>query len=52
MTDSCGDGRVNFVDVGGYQEGNTCWIGKIGTLGNAFGCWEDDAKGLGLIGWM
>jgi hypothetical protein len=51
--DGFGDRRANFVDiadVGGYQEGSGGFIGNIGTSGNAFGCWEEDAKGLGSIG--
>ena len=51
--DGFGDGRANFVDVAGgdgCQEGSTGWMDVIGTLGDAFGCWEEDAKGLGLIG--
>jgi hypothetical protein len=26
------------------------WIDGIGTSGDAFGCWEEGAKGLGSIG--
>jgi hypothetical protein len=45
----------NFFDVAGgdgCQEGSRGWMDRIGTLDNAFGCWEEDAKGLGLIGWV
>ena len=48
-----GDGRAIFFDVAGgdgCQEGNSGWMDGIGTSDNAFGCWEEDAKGLGSIG--
>ena len=50
---SVGDGRAIFVDVAGgdgYHEGSSRWMDGIGTSDDAFGFWEDDAKGLGLIG--
>jgi hypothetical protein len=50
-----GDGRAIFFDVaggGGCQEGSSGWMDGIGTLYNAFGCWEEDAKGLGSIGYV
>jgi hypothetical protein len=40
----------DVADVGGCREGDGGWIDGIGTLGNAFGCWEEGAKGLRLIG--
>jgi hypothetical protein len=42
-----------FFDVAGgdgCQECSSEWMDGIGTLDDAFGCWEEDAKGLGLIG--
>jgi hypothetical protein len=43
-----------FFDVAGCdgcQEGSSERMDRIGTLDDAFiGCWEEDAKGLGLIG--
>ena len=53
VPDGFGDGRPNFfcvADVGGCQEGSSGWIDGIGTSGDAFGCWEEGAKGLGSIG--
>ena len=40
----------DVADVGGCREGDGGWIDGIGTLGDAFGCWEEGAKGLGSIG--
>jgi hypothetical protein len=43
----------DFFDVAGSdgcQVGSSGWMDKIGISGNAFGCWEEDAKGLVLIG--
>jgi hypothetical protein len=34
--------------VGGCWE----WMGMRGTSDDAFGCWEEDGKGLGCIGWV
>ena len=53
--DGFGDGRANFVDVvdvGGCWEGSTGCVDGIGTSGDAYGCWEEEAKGLGSIGWV
>jgi len=36
----------------GCQEGIRRWMDGIGTSDNAFGCGEEDEKGLGSIGWM
>ena len=40
----------DVADVGGCREGDGGWIDGIGTSGDAFGCWEEGAKGLGSIG--
>jgi hypothetical protein len=42
----------NVADVSGCREGNGGWIDGIGTLDDAFGCWEEGAKGLGSIGYV
>jgi hypothetical protein len=45
----------DFFDVAGgdgCQEGSSGWMDGIGTSDDAFGCWEEDAKGLGLIGYV
>ena len=46
---SVGDGRAIFYVAGGdgCQEGSNERMDRIGTLDDAFGCWEEDAKGLG-----
>jgi hypothetical protein len=44
-------GRFFYVAGGdGCQEGSNERMDGIGTLDDAFGCWEEDAKGLGLFG--
>lgn len=42
----------NFVvaGVGGCWEGSDGWMGMRGRSDDAFGCWEKDGKGLGMIG--
>jgi hypothetical protein len=42
----------NVAGSNGCQEGSSGLMDRIGTLDDAFGCWEEDAKGLGLIGWV
>ena len=45
----------DFFDVAGSdgcREGSDGWIDGIGTSGDAFGCWEKEVKGLGLVGWV
>ena len=52
---SIGDDRAIFSDVAdsdGWREGSGGWYGRVGTTGDAFGCWEEEAKGLGSIGWV
>ena len=34
------------ADVGGCREGNIGWVDEVGTSNDAFGCWEEEAKGL------
>ena len=35
------------ADSGGWWEGSSGWDGRVDALGDAFGCQEDVAKGLG-----
>jgi hypothetical protein len=47
------DGWAIFFDVAGSdgcQEGSGRWMDSVSTSGNAFGCWEENKKGLGRIG--
>jgi hypothetical protein len=49
VPDGFGEGRANFfdaADVGGCREGSGGCNGEVGTLGDAFGCWDEGAKGL------
>ena len=36
----------------GCREGSDGWIDGISISGDAFRCWEEEAKGLGSIGWV
>ncbi len=36
-----------MADGDGCREGSGGWNGRIGTLDDSFGCWEDASKGLG-----
>ena len=36
--------------INGCREGSGGWMGMRGTSADAFGCWEEDGKGLGVIG--
>jgi hypothetical protein len=51
---SIGDGRAIFLmsltAMAVRKAVVDGWTDKIGISGNAFGCWEEDAKGLVLIG--
>jgi hypothetical protein len=39
-------------DVGGCRESSDGWMGTRGKSDDAFGCWEEDEKGVGCIGWV
>jgi hypothetical protein len=50
---SFGDGWAIFFDVAGsngFQEGSGRWMDSVSASGDAFGCWEENKKGLGRIG--
>jgi len=50
VPDGLGDTRAIFLDVadvGGCGEGSGGSIGGPGTSPDAFGCWDEGAKGLG-----
>lgn len=44
MCGGVGGGGANFIlvaDVGGCREDQGGWLNRMGTSGEAFGCWEE-----------